>query len=236
MRKEKINVNDEIFISPETTSDNDFKMSLLVSLYSQVEFLKSEMEEKNLLIRTLLMKESDVYNYNNSEHRHTDTDNGSISSDQPLMNDELTVLSDEIINTLSENLSSENVSSNQFSTPDVITSYPSNENSILINRGLIQDVTSGDDSSSFEDTYSSSDSESSFSSQSMVSEDELINTIKKNIEIQLMQVRDKHESFLNATGNEQMCKNGTSDGVEKNNSNNNNNNSSSNNNSSNNNE
>ena len=86
-----------------------------------MEFLKSEIEEKNLLIRTLLIKESDVYNYNNSEHRHTDTDNGSISTDQPLMNDEITALSDEIINNLSENLSSENVSSKRFTTPDVIT-------------------------------------------------------------------------------------------------------------------
>ena len=66
---EEIKVNDEIFISNETTSGNDFKMSLLASLYSQVEFLLAEIEEKNLLIRTLLIKESDVYNYtNNSEY------------------------------------------------------------------------------------------------------------------------------------------------------------------------
>ena len=40
-----------------------------------------------------------------------------------------------------------------------------------------------------------------------------------------MQVRDnKHKSFLYAKGNEQMCKNGTSDGVENNNNNNSNNN------------
>ena len=63
----------------------------------------------------------------------------------------------------------------------------------------------------------------------MVSEDELINTTKKNIEIQLMQVRDnKHKSFLNAKGNEQMCKNGTSDGVENNSNNNSTNNNSNN--------
>ena len=99
----EIKVNDEIFISNETTSGNDFKMSLLVSLYSQVEFLKAEIEEKKHLISTLLIKESDVYNYtNNSEHRHTDINNVSIcnmSSGQILMHDDITLLSDEIINT-----------------------------------------------------------------------------------------------------------------------------------------
>ena len=33
---------------------NDFKDALLASLYGQVEFLKSKLEEKDLLIRTLI--------------------------------------------------------------------------------------------------------------------------------------------------------------------------------------
>ena len=41
---------------------NDMKDSLLASLYSQVEFLRSEIEEKNLFIRTLLIRESDYEN------------------------------------------------------------------------------------------------------------------------------------------------------------------------------
>ena len=42
---------------------NDYKDALLASLYSQVKFLKNELDEKNLLIRTLIIKESDVYTY-----------------------------------------------------------------------------------------------------------------------------------------------------------------------------
>ena len=44
------------------TKDN-FKDALLAALYSQVEFLRNELNEKNLLIRTLIIRESDVYNY-----------------------------------------------------------------------------------------------------------------------------------------------------------------------------
>ena len=56
---------------------NDFKDALLASLYSQVEFLKSQIEEKDLLIRSLLIKEADVYAYpevlsRNSSNQHSD--------------------------------------------------------------------------------------------------------------------------------------------------------------------
>ena len=44
------------------TQDN-YKDALLAALYSQVEFLRNELNEKNLLIRTLIIRESDVYNY-----------------------------------------------------------------------------------------------------------------------------------------------------------------------------
>ena len=40
---------------------NDFKDALLASLYAQVEVLKNQLEEKDLLIRTLIMKDNDVY-------------------------------------------------------------------------------------------------------------------------------------------------------------------------------
>ena len=49
----------------------NFKDALLASLYAQVEFLKTELEEKNLLIRTLILKDSEVvcndYNSSNSD-------------------------------------------------------------------------------------------------------------------------------------------------------------------------
>lgn len=42
--------------------DSDFKNSLLASLYSQVEFLRSEIQEKNLIIRRLMLRENDFHN------------------------------------------------------------------------------------------------------------------------------------------------------------------------------
>ena len=83
-----INVNSNS-MSVDTSNDNDsdseiieqnnvfekthvaatsFKHALLGSLYAQVEFLKTGLEEKNLLIRTLIIKDSEVlYNdYNSS--------------------------------------------------------------------------------------------------------------------------------------------------------------------------
>ena len=42
--------------------NRDYKDALLASLYSQCKFLKKELKEKKLLIRTLLIKEPDVYN------------------------------------------------------------------------------------------------------------------------------------------------------------------------------
>ena len=47
--------------SPINTEN--YKDILLSSLYSQVEFLRSQLEEKDLLIRTLIIKESDVLNH-----------------------------------------------------------------------------------------------------------------------------------------------------------------------------
>ena len=43
--------------------DINFKDALLTSLYSQIEFLKTELEEKKLFIRTLLLRENEVYKY-----------------------------------------------------------------------------------------------------------------------------------------------------------------------------
>ena len=43
---------------------NDFKDALLASSYAQLEFLKYQLEEKDLLIRTLIIKDNDVYGVN----------------------------------------------------------------------------------------------------------------------------------------------------------------------------
>ena len=71
----KINKDENIQIehTPIFNSTESYKDALLASLYSQVEFLRNELEEKNLLIRTLIIKESDVYNY--------DANNSAISND-----------------------------------------------------------------------------------------------------------------------------------------------------------
>ena len=61
------------------TKDN-YKDALLASLYSQVEFLR-ELEGKDLLIRSLIIKDSDVYNYSINADR-------TISSSLPYSDDE----------------------------------------------------------------------------------------------------------------------------------------------------
>ena len=44
---------------------NDFKDALLASLYGQVEFLRSQLEEKDLLIRTLIIRDNESYTRGN---------------------------------------------------------------------------------------------------------------------------------------------------------------------------
>ena len=59
-------INIEVEPKPMFCMDN-YKDALLASLSSQLDFLKNELEEKNLLIRTLI-RESDVYNHSTSTH------------------------------------------------------------------------------------------------------------------------------------------------------------------------
>ena len=63
----EVMVNEEINIEMEPKPVNcmeNYKDALLASLYSQVDFLKNELQEKNLLIRTLIIKDADVHDYN----------------------------------------------------------------------------------------------------------------------------------------------------------------------------
>ena len=66
-RGKEMDINDEEDIVNRDGIDinvnENYKDALLASLYSQIEFLRNELEEKNFLIRTLLIKEGDVYNY-----------------------------------------------------------------------------------------------------------------------------------------------------------------------------
>ena len=61
----EVKITEEIKINVEPKLDfciDNYKNALLASLYSQLDFLKKELDEKNLLVRTLIIKEADVYN------------------------------------------------------------------------------------------------------------------------------------------------------------------------------
>ena len=83
----------EIFNTPTKKQNNsipmdspDFKDALLAILYSQVEFLKNQIEEKDLLIRALFIKENDIYNYDTG----LSNDSGEISyCEEPLKDSEI---------------------------------------------------------------------------------------------------------------------------------------------------
>ena len=61
-------INIEVEPKPMFCMDN-YKDAILVSLYSQLDFLKNELKEKNLPIHTLIIREPDVYNHSTSTHR-----------------------------------------------------------------------------------------------------------------------------------------------------------------------
>ena len=85
-----ITSDNDIDIITENTSDsnNSYKDALLASLYSQVEFLRNEIEEKNLLIRTLIIK-SDIYNCVNWSAENTTSDTSNSSSTDESEHDNL---------------------------------------------------------------------------------------------------------------------------------------------------
>ena len=51
------NENNVSLTAPSFNNNEHFKNALLASLYSQVEFLRKEFEEKDVIIRTLTIKE-----------------------------------------------------------------------------------------------------------------------------------------------------------------------------------
>ena len=76
----EVKVTEEIKINVEPKLDfcmDNYKNALLASLYSQLDFLKNELDEKKLVVRTLIIKEADVYNYNDSTHRGSATESNS---------------------------------------------------------------------------------------------------------------------------------------------------------------
>ena len=86
-----ITSDDDIDIITENAfnSNNSYIDALLASLYSQVEFLRNEIEGKNLLIRTLIIKESDVYNCVNWSAQNTTSDTSNSSSTDESEHDNL---------------------------------------------------------------------------------------------------------------------------------------------------
>ena len=52
------NDNNVSLTAPSFNNNENFKNAVLASLYSQVDFLRKELEEKNLIIRTLIIKQS----------------------------------------------------------------------------------------------------------------------------------------------------------------------------------
>ena len=65
----------------------NYKDALLTSLYSQVDFLKHELEEKKLLIWTLIIKESEVYKYYDRSMIDSETTSSYSSSTQETINE-----------------------------------------------------------------------------------------------------------------------------------------------------
>ena len=68
--QEKLNNNTKSDAAPINVEDN-YKDALLASLYTQVEFLKSQLIEKDILIKTLLIKEHDYYYTQNLGLNHS---------------------------------------------------------------------------------------------------------------------------------------------------------------------
>ena len=71
-----MNTNDNALKSLIDTEN--FKDVLLAPLYSQVEFLRTQVVEKDLLIRSLMIKKSDIFNYESS--RNVEVKNSVISN------------------------------------------------------------------------------------------------------------------------------------------------------------
>ena len=74
--KANISNNTEIDIvcQNDFNVNESYKDALLASLYSQIIFLKNEIEEKNILIRTLISKDSAVHDNNDTSSIRSDTD------------------------------------------------------------------------------------------------------------------------------------------------------------------
>ena len=87
-----INIDDEIKLEnlPDYNTSENFKDAQLASLYAQVEFLKSEMAEKNLVIRTLLNNESGDINNNTSDIKDINS-----TVEQIYVNDPISVSNDD---------------------------------------------------------------------------------------------------------------------------------------------
>ena len=69
-----------IMKSKHILNKDNYKEALLASLYSQVEFLRNELEEKNLLLRTLIIRNVQNYSVNLSDTRLSSSPSSSLLS------------------------------------------------------------------------------------------------------------------------------------------------------------
>ena len=82
----EIKINNNTDIAIERTSDinmDDYKDSLLAALYSQVEFLRNELNEKNLLIRTLIIRDREIDYNDENDDLHKVMENEDAFNDTP---------------------------------------------------------------------------------------------------------------------------------------------------------
>ena len=93
---DSMNRDNNNITSHDTPIDiGNFKNALLSSLYSQVEFLRSQLEEKDILIRTLLLRDQDVRHYSEQSDGSSETDSTSTTSDDDATAETLTPQMDE---------------------------------------------------------------------------------------------------------------------------------------------
>ena len=101
------NINEETNIPITNDSSIIYKDALLNSLYSQIDFLKKELSERNMLIKCLLIKES-VFYRNQRYHgdlSDSNSDDVSDSTEVDERNDYNIVIDDVITNEIPEHFS-----------------------------------------------------------------------------------------------------------------------------------
>ena len=126
--------------------ENNFKDSLLANLYATVEFLKNQIEEKDFLIRTLLITEGENYNFMYEDNNSVETISNSTSSESNInrfqivhnyesqFTDESQINTD-VTNIINENSLNDIITENNETLPtsEIDNEIMSHENTIVDN-------------------------------------------------------------------------------------------------------